>query len=147
MCGDTNSNGGEQPGATRHDENALAGRLLVGRDGEPVGRVRGLLTELAPQTGFVVVEAASGWLDGKQFLLPTETLTAAEDGSARCPFSRKQFEYGPAWRDGEGFVGLDRHRAYWTGLLPTESPSCPAGPNKNQPCDNKTTQDNKEKQR
>ena len=137
MRGDTN-NGGKQPGATRPDENALAGRLLVGRDGEPVGRVGGLLTgpdaaAPAPQPCFAVVEAASGWLDGKQFLLPVETLTAAEDGSACCPFTRKQFEYGPAWRDGEGFVGLDRHRAYWTGLLPTESPSCPAGPNENEP--------------
>jgi hypothetical protein len=54
----------------------------------------------------------------RRFMLPIECISHKIDENPRCAFDEKQFEYGPQWRDRDGLFRLERHRAYWTGLMP-----------------------------
>ena len=84
---------------------------LVGGEGERIGSIIDLLTSRSTGCAyFAVVEISGGRSGKKQFLLPLETITV-EDETAYCPFTTKQFEYGPPWRDGDSLFTYDRHRA------------------------------------
>ncbi len=99
---------------------ALLGNDLRGASGQPIGVIADLL--LHPGSGQVLYALVDLVETGahphkKRFMLPVSCISS-ESNQPWCPFEQKQFEYGPQWRDSDGLFRLERHLAYWTGLLP-----------------------------
>jgi sporulation protein YlmC with PRC-barrel domain len=107
--------------AVRDSEAAdMLGQELLGASGQRIGSISDLLVH--PDSGqvfYALVELSESGENRhrRRFMLPAGCIECRAV-PLRCAFERKQFEYGPQWHDGSGLFRLERHHAYWTGLLP-----------------------------
>ncbi|HEX5083716.1 MAG TPA: DUF2382 domain-containing protein [Blastocatellia bacterium] len=88
---------------------------LIGRDGEKIGKIDGLLVSPSARKAYFALVNTGGWLQNKLFAIPLSVMTFdRHQKSARAPYLKKQFHGAPEFRDEER--NFQRYNDYWTGL-------------------------------
>jgi hypothetical protein len=88
---------------------------LIGRDGERIGKIDGLLASPSARKAYFALVNTGGWLQNKLFAIPLATITFdRQQKSARAPYLKKQFHDAPEFRESER--NFQRYNDYWTNL-------------------------------
>jgi uncharacterized protein (TIGR02271 family) len=88
---------------------------LIGRDGEKIGKIDGLLASPSARKAYFALVNTGGWLQNKLFAIPLATMTFDRyQKNARVPYLKKQFHDAPEFRESER--NFQRYNDYWTGL-------------------------------
>jgi uncharacterized protein (TIGR02271 family) len=88
---------------------------LIGRDGERIGKIDGLLVSPSARKAYFAVVNTGGWLQNKLFAIPLDTINFDRyQKNARAPYLKKQFHDAPEFHESER--NFQRYNEYWTGL-------------------------------
>jgi uncharacterized protein (TIGR02271 family) len=88
---------------------------LIGRDGEKIGKIDGLIVSPSARKAYFAVVNAGGWLQNKLFAVPLTAISFDRyQKTARAPYLKKQFHGAPEFRESDR--NYQRYHDYWTGL-------------------------------
>jgi uncharacterized protein (TIGR02271 family) len=88
---------------------------LIGRDGEKIGKIDGLIVSPSARKAYFAVVNTGGWLQNKLFAIPLTAISFDRyQKSARAPYMKKQFHDAPEFHESER--NYQRYHDYWTGL-------------------------------
>jgi hypothetical protein len=88
---------------------------LIGRDGEKIGKIDGLIASPSARKAYFALVNTGGWLQNKLFAIPLSAMTFDRyQKSARAPYLKKQFHDAPEYHESDR--NFQRINDYWTGL-------------------------------
>jgi uncharacterized protein (TIGR02271 family) len=88
---------------------------LIGRDGEKIGKIDGLLASPSARRAYFAVVNTGGWLQNKLFAIPLSAISFDRyQKSARAPYLKKQFHGAPEYRESDR--NFTSYSDYWTNL-------------------------------
>ncbi|HZF38793.1 MAG TPA: DUF2382 domain-containing protein [Blastocatellia bacterium] len=88
---------------------------LIGRDGDKIGKIDGLLASPSARKAYFAVVNTGGWLQNKLFAIPLANISFdLNQKKARAPYLKKQFHGAPEYRESDR--DYHRYHDYWTGL-------------------------------
>ncbi|HEY8461272.1 MAG TPA: DUF2382 domain-containing protein [Blastocatellia bacterium] len=88
---------------------------LIGRDGEKIGKIDGLIVSPSARKAYFALVNTGGWLHNKLFAIPLTSISFdRSQKSAQAPYLKKQFHNAPEYQEGDR--NFQRYHDYWTGL-------------------------------
>jgi uncharacterized protein (TIGR02271 family) len=88
---------------------------LIGRDGEKIGKIDGLLVSPSARRAYFAVVNTGGWLQNKLFAIPLSSISFDRyQKTAQAPFLKKQFHDAPEYRESDS--NFQRYNDFWTGF-------------------------------
>jgi uncharacterized protein (TIGR02271 family) len=88
---------------------------LIGRDGEKIGKIDGLLVSPSARKAYFAVVNTGGWLHNKLFAIPLSSISFDRyQQTAQAPFLKKQFHDAPEYRESDR--NFQSYNDFWTGF-------------------------------
>lgn len=97
------------------DEIDPRGYSVIGRDGDELGSIDGLLASPSEGKALFAIIDTGGWFQSKKFAVPLQMVEFdAEDEQAHLGYVQDDFRNAPQYEDGNR--DLAAHYRYWSGL-------------------------------
>jgi uncharacterized protein (TIGR02271 family) len=88
---------------------------LIGRDGEKIGKIDGLLVSPSARKAYFALVNTGGWLQNKLFAIPLSAISFDPyQKTAQAPYLKKQFHNAPEYRESDR--NFQRYDDFWTGI-------------------------------
>jgi uncharacterized protein (TIGR02271 family) len=88
---------------------------LIGRDGEKIGKIDGLLVSPSARRAYFALVNTGGWLQNKLFAIPLSSIRFDRyQKTAQAPYLKKQFHNAPEYRESDR--NFQAYNDFWTGI-------------------------------